>query len=98
MNKPHWAVRHEPQRQRFEVQLNAHLAVAEYRLHQRADATVMELHHTVTPPELQGQGLAAALVRAALAHAQAQGWKVEPTCSYVRSYMDRHPETQGLRA
>jgi predicted GNAT family acetyltransferase len=35
-------------------------------------------------------------VQAALAHARAQGWRVRPSCSYVRSYMRRHPETQDL--
>ena len=38
------------------------------------------------------------LVRAALGHAAAHGLKVRPLCSYVQSYMRRHPETQALIA
>jgi len=37
-------------------------------------------------------------VRAALAHARAAGWRVRPSCSYVASYMRRHPQTQDLLA
>jgi predicted GNAT family acetyltransferase len=36
------------------------------------------------------------MVKAALDHARAHGLKVAPVCSYVRAYMRRHPETQGL--
>ena len=42
------------------------------------------------------QGIAAALVRAALAHAREQGLKVRPLCSYVQAYVRRHPEVQSL--
>ena len=56
----------------------------------------MSIVHTEVPPRSEGRGIAAGLVRAALAHARAQGWHVRPACSYVRSYMRRHPETQDL--
>lgn len=57
---------------------------------------VMRLTHTEVPPAIEGRGIAAALVRAALAHAEANGLKVEPWCSYVRTYLRRHPETRAL--
>jgi predicted GNAT family acetyltransferase len=93
---------HNPEASRFEVSVDGHLALADYRLVQspgdgNAPITVMQMTHTETPQALQGQGVAAALVRAALDHAAQQGWKVQPSCSYVRVYMDRHPETQSLR-
>jgi uncharacterized protein len=47
--------------------------------------------HTEVPPPLQGRGLAAALVREALAWAAAQGLLVRPLCSYVAAYLRRHP-------
>jgi predicted GNAT family acetyltransferase len=37
-------------------------------------------------------------VKTALAYARAQGLKVQPSCSYVRVYMKRHPETLDLLA
>ena len=57
-------------------------------------ALAVGLVHEVTTTE----GIAAALVRTALAHARAMGWRVRPSCSYVRSYMRRHPETRDLLA
>jgi predicted GNAT family acetyltransferase len=47
---------------------------------------------------LEGRGIAAALVQAALAHAKANGFKVNPLCSYVRAYMRRRPEAMALHA
>jgi predicted GNAT family acetyltransferase len=50
------------------------------------------------PAAYQGQGLAAQLVEAGLHWAQAQHLKVVPACSYVRAYLQRHPEWQHLVA
>jgi predicted GNAT family acetyltransferase len=87
-------VRHNAAEQRFEVVIDGLLSRADYRL---ADG-VMHLVHTEVPPALEGRGIAAALVAAALAHARAHGLKVLPVCSYVRVYMKRHPDTQDLLA
>lgn len=86
------AIEHHPEAQRFEITVDGLRSVAEYRL---ADG-VMHMTHTGVPPALQGRGIAARLVQAALDHARAQGLKVNPLCSYVRVYMQRHPETQDL--
>jgi uncharacterized protein len=54
--------------------------------------------HTGVPLPLRGHGIAARLVAAALAHARSEGLRVDPRCSYVARYMQRHPETQDLLA
>ena len=59
---------------------------------------VMWMTHTGVPSAVGGRGVAAELVRVALAWAEAQGYTVEPACSYVEVYMRRHPETQTLLA
>ncbi|KNZ30950.1 MAG: acetyltransferase [Methylibium sp. NZG] len=79
---------------RFQAVVDGHLGVCDYRL----DGSVMHLTHTEVAPALEGRGIAAALVKAALDHAQSSGLKVNPLCSYVRHYMQRHPETAALRA
>ena len=88
------AVTHNEARQRFEATVAGQLCVADYELR----GTVMWMTHTGVPPAVGGRGIAAELVRVALAWAQAQGYKVEPSCSYVEVYMRRHPETQKLLA
>lgn len=87
------SVVHNVAAHRFELAVEGQLGVADYTLHDG----VMCIHHTGVPAALQGRGIAAQLVAAALAHARAQGLKVDPVCSYVRAYMSRHPETQDLR-
>ena len=89
-------VTHNPQAARFEAVLSTpageRLAICSYRL----QGGVLVLHHTEVPAALQGQGVAARLVEAALAWARAQGLQVRPTCSYVAAYMRRHPQTRDL--
>lgn len=79
---------------RFSAVVHGHLCVCDYRLRDG----VMAITHTEVARELEGQGIAAELVRAALAHARDNGLKVRPLCSYVQAYMRRHPEVQSLLA
>ena len=87
-------VEHLPRQGRFQAIVDGHRCVCDYRL----DGSVMHLTHTEVAPQLEGRGIAATLVRAALAYAESAGLKINPLCSYVRAYMGQHPETQGLRA
>lgn len=81
------------ERGRYEVYADGELAgFADYRL--RADR--MSLTHTETEPALQGRGLAGVLIRDALNAARDGGLSVLPYCSYVRSYIERHPEYLDL--
>lgn len=84
---------HNEAAQRFEVRINGQLCHCDYRL----AGDVMQLIHTEVAPALQGQGIAAALVQAALDHARAHGLRVQPRCSYVHAYLRRHPQMDDLR-
>lgn len=88
------SIEHDPQRGRFQAVVQGHRCVCDYRLRDG----VMVITHTEVVPELEGRGIAARLVEAALAHAREAGLKVRPMCSYVAAYMRRHPETNGLLA
>ncbi len=87
-------IEHQAGPGRFQTRVDGHLSVLDYRL----DGGVMTINHTEVPPALEGRGIAAALTRAALAHAREAGLKVRPLCSYARVYMQRHPETATLLA
>ena len=88
------AIEHLPQQGRFQAIVDGRRCVCDYRL----VGSVMYMTHTEVAPELEGRGIAAALVEAALAHARANGLKINPLCSYVRGYMRRHPESSALLA
>ena len=85
---------HEPMQGRFVARVDAMDCEVGYRL----EGDVMVIFHTRVPPPLEGRGIAAQLVAAALAYARDAGWQVRPTCSYVRAYIRRHPVTQDLLA
>ena len=88
------AVQHDPSQQRFFVSFpggsDAVLAYAPI------GADVLDLRHTIVPPEEQGRGVGESLVRAALAHARRERLRVVPTCHFVQAYLDAHPEEQEL--
>jgi predicted GNAT family acetyltransferase len=87
-------IEHDAARGRFHTLLDGLPGECVYRL----DGAVMVLVHTEVDEGLQGRGVAGALVEAAVAHARAQGLKIRPACSYVRSWVHRHPEVQDLLA
>ncbi len=86
------AVRHNEAARRFEADVPGGLARADYRM----QGDVMGIVHTEVPMAAEGRGVAGQVVQAALAHARRQGLRVAPMCSYVRAYMQRHPETHDL--
>ena len=83
-----------PERQRFELSLDGHTAFATYRL--AGDTFIVP--HTEVPREFEGRGIGSALVKGVLEHIRARGGKIRPLCSFVTSYMRRHPEYDDLRA
>lgn len=87
-------VTHDEAAGRFEATVDGQRCELEYTLRDG----VAVLTHTGVPAALEGRGIAAQLVAAALAHARQAGWQVRPACSYAAAYMQRHPETQDLMA
>ena len=85
---------HEPEAGRFSVVVDGARSLLQYRLQDG----VMRIVHTEVPTELSGHGIAADLMRAALDHARANGWRVVPACSYAQAFMQRHPDYADLLA
>jgi predicted GNAT family acetyltransferase len=85
---------HEPQNNRFTTSVQGHLCVIDYVLRE----SVMTITHTGVPPAVGGQGIAAALTQAALETARQNQWRVVPQCSYVATYIKRHPQYADLTA
>lgn len=89
---PAFEVTHNAAAQRFEARIQGWRCRLDYV---RQDG-VLALVHTEVPPALEGRGIAARLVAAALEHARAAGLRIRPVCSYVRVYVNRHPEAREL--
>ena len=84
-----------PERGRFEVRVGDRVVgLASYHV----DNGLMTLPHTEVDPSMGGRGLGKALVSAVLDAARERGLHVLPYCSFVRHYIQQHPETLDLVA
>lgn len=86
------AIHHDVDDSRFEYTQNNQVCHLDYELHD----DIMAITHTYVPSALEGQGIAAALTKAALLCARNNQWRVRPICSYTATYLQRHPEFQDL--
>jgi uncharacterized protein len=77
---------------RWEAWLGEYVAFSSYRLNE----DTIHFLKTRVPPELEGQGVASRLVKAALDDARAQHLTIVPICRFVASYIRRHPEYRDL--
>ncbi len=81
-------ITHNVAQQRYELPVEHGLAIAVYR--EQGDARVFT--HTEVPPEDEGKGIGARIVKAALEDTRNQGFRIVPACSFVVAYVRRHPE------
>jgi predicted GNAT family acetyltransferase len=77
---------------RWEARVGEYIAFSNYRL----NADTIHFIKTRVPPELEGQGVAGRLIRAALDDARAHHLTVVPICRFVAGYIRRHPEYHDL--
>jgi predicted GNAT family acetyltransferase len=82
-----------PERGRFEIRAEGRVVgLASYHV----DGDVMTLPHTEVDPSMSGRGMGTTLVAGVLAVARARGLHVLPYCSFVRHYIQQHPEELDL--
>ncbi|PQA59513.1 GNAT family N-acetyltransferase [Siphonobacter curvatus] len=81
--------------QQFELQIDQHTALIAYRV---LDTHTLALDHTEVPEELEGQGIASALVEKTFQYLDDNQLKLVPNCSFVRTYLERHPDWKRLVA
>jgi len=86
-----FVVRDNQEMSRFEIEIAGELATLRYERHPHSIVLVQ----TDVPQRLRGRGIANALARWAIEHAQRQGLRVIATCPFVRAYMLRHAYGNG---
>ena len=87
-------VRDNLARHRYELEVEGHVAFAEYGL----AAGVITFIHTVVPKELGGRGVGSTLARGALEDVRRRGLKVVAQCPFIKAFMDKHAEFNDLLA
>jgi predicted GNAT family acetyltransferase len=84
-----------PEKGRFEVRIGDRVVgLASYHV----DGATMTLPHTEVDPGVGGQGIGTTLVAGVLDAARERGLHVLPYCSFVRHYIQQHPEAVDLVA
>lgn len=79
-------VQHDPAGKQFAVTVDGHRAYLSYM---DLGKQTIDIYRTYVPDSLRGRGVAAALTEEALRFAEAMGYTVIPSCSYVERYMER---------
>ncbi|MCZ2858190.1 GNAT family N-acetyltransferase [Blastococcus sp. VKM Ac-2987] len=84
-----------PERGRFEVRQGERVVgLASYHV----ENGQMTLPHTEVDPSVGGQGIGTRLVAEVLSAARDRGLTVLPYCSFIRHYIQQHPELVDLVA
>jgi len=86
-------ISHDEAAHRFFTEEDGQRAVLDYTL----DGDVMTITHTGVPRPIGGRGIAAELMRAAMAQAHDHHWTINPACSYAAAYLNKHPEEAEKR-
>lgn len=84
-------ITHHPEEQAFKIVVDGQTACATYLIHNGG----LDIRHTIVPPEIEGRGIAAQLVKAAYDYAASRHLKAIATCSYAAAWLQRHPEYQN---
>jgi len=79
---------HDEAQRRFSLTLPEGEAVLDYE----RNGAVVTFTHTFVPGTLRGRGFAEILVRSGVGWARQNGLRIEATCSYVTTLLQRHPE------
>lgn len=88
--------RHEPEQQRYAAYLDGELAgFAAYQ----AEGDTIVFTHTEVDGAFEGRGVGSAIARGALDDVRADGSRrVVPQCSFIRGWIDKHPDYRDLLA
>jgi predicted GNAT family acetyltransferase len=88
-------LRNNPERQRYELVADGHV-VGFVSYQPFGDA--LRLVHTEIAPGHEGKGYGSKLAKQMLDSVRSDGGRVVPACSFIASYIERHPEYQDMVA
>jgi predicted GNAT family acetyltransferase len=82
-------IEHDEKRKGFFARLDGSEARLTYS--ERPDG-VLVYESTFVPPAMRGGGVAGKITSFALEWAREEGRKIKPTCPYIVSFLEKHPE------
>lgn len=90
-------VDHQPARERYEAFLeDGGVEKSVGYIDYMTEPGTLVLTHTVVHDQFSGRGFAGQLAKAVLDDVRANGKQIVPVCSYIQSYVEKHPEYAAL--
>ncbi|WP_239025049.1 GNAT family N-acetyltransferase [Rhodoligotrophos defluvii] len=86
-------VRDNPDRSRFELEVDGQIVRADYRRH----GSSVIITHVEAPPSLRGTGAADRLMRGIVAMAEQEDWQLVPVCGYAAAWLRHHARRRERR-
>lgn len=84
---------HHPELQRYlAVEDGVQVGLADYRRSEEA----IDIVHTEVDPAHGGKGIGGQLVQGMLDQIREEGGSIIPSCPFVASWVDKHPEYEDL--
>jgi uncharacterized protein len=74
--------------EQFEMAVDGHTAFIVYK----EDHFIITLLHTEVPPELEGRGVATAIIEKTLNYIEKNHLRLIPLCPFIITYIKRHPQ------
>jgi predicted GNAT family acetyltransferase len=72
----------------FQMEVDGYTAIIAYK----EDHASITLLHTEVPPELEGRGVATAIIEKTLNWVEKNHLRLIPLCPFIITYIKRHPE------
>jgi len=83
---------HNKEKHRFELEVDGQLAIIEYI----TSPAAIYLTHTEVAEEIEGKGVASAIIEKTLNYIESENLKLIPLCPLVAAYIKRHPEWERV--
>lgn len=87
-------IKHNQEAHQFLVDIDGKVAKLDYSVAEEGKS--LDFQSTFVPPELRGQKIGDKIVLFALNYARDHQLKVIPTCPFVKTVVERHPEYRDL--
>ncbi len=82
-------IKHDKDNQRFFSIVEGRESYLQYL---KVDSATLDYYKTYVPNELRGKGIAGKIVETALNYARENNLMIIPSCSYVETFIEHHPD------
>ena len=86
-------IEHDKEKQVFFAEVENKRAILEYN---KLEEKTLDYYHTFVPEELRGRKIASGIVKEGMEYAEKNGYKVIPTCPFVKAFIKRNPQFENI--